>query len=133
MANLIYDKFKEECLTGANNLSTDNIKAVLVDSADYTVSASDEDLADIAAAARVATSANLSSKTVTGGVFDAADVTIAGVTGDSIEAVVLYVDTGTESTSRLIAYLDTGFTGLPITPNSGDIIIQWNASGIFKL
>ena len=37
----------------------------------------------------------------------------------SIEAIVIYVDTGTEATSPLVAFIDTA-TGLPITPNGGD-------------
>lgn len=134
MANFIYDKYKEDALSGTDNLTSVDVKVVLVDAADYTAnSATDEDLADIPVGARVATSANLTTKTVTGGVFDADDVTFTGVTGDESEALVIYIDSGAEATSRLIAYLDTGFTGLPITPNSGDIVVQWNASGIFKL
>jgi len=39
-----------------------------------------------------------------------------------------------ESTSRLIAWIDTG-TNLPVTPNGGDITVQWDAGAnrIFKL
>ena len=32
-----------------------------------------------------------------------------------------------------MANIDTGVTGLPVTPNGGDISITWNASGIFTL
>ena len=49
----------------------------------------------------------------------------------SIEAIVIYVDTGTEATSPLIAYIDTA-TGLPITPNGGDIIVTWD-NGVNKI
>ena len=50
------------------------------------------------------------------------------------EALVLWVDTGTPATSFLIAYFDT-VTGLPVTPNGGDIQIVWDsgANKIFKL
>ena len=37
------------------------------------------------------------------------------------------------ATSPLVAYIDTGVTGLPVTPNGGDIAVAWNASGIFAL
>jgi hypothetical protein len=40
-----------------------------------------------------------STKTVTDGVADANDVTLTAVTGDPSEALVIYKDTGTESTS----------------------------------
>jgi hypothetical protein len=43
------------------------------------------------------------------------------------------VDTGTAATSPLVAYIDTGVTGLPVTPNGGNITVTWNASGIFQL
>lgn len=82
--------------------------------------------------ARVATSGALANKTSTLGVADADDIIIAGVTGDQFEAVVLYEDTGTASTSRLIAYWDTA-GGLPLTPNGGAVSTTFNALGIFSL
>jgi hypothetical protein len=133
MANAIYPKFKEQTLQAGVNLSSGDIKAVLVDLADYTYSAADEFLSDVALAGRVATSPNLASKTFTNGLFDAADVSFTAVTGDQSEALIIYIDTGTAGTSRLIAFFDTGVTGLPVTPNGGDINVTWNASGIFQL
>jgi hypothetical protein len=75
----------------------------------------------------------LGSKTFTNGVFDAADVTFTAVTGASIEALIIWIDTGSNATSPLVAYIDTSVTGLPVTPNGGDISITWNVSGIFSL
>ena len=71
---------------------------------------------------------------MTDGVADAADVTWSSVTGDECEAIVLYKHTGTESTSRLIAYIDSA-TGLPVTPNGGDIKVEWDngSDKIFQL
>jgi len=135
MANALYDKGREGFLDGSIDWDTDNIKVVLIDAADYTVNlATDEDLADIAGAARVSTSGNLAGKTATAGVADANDVTFSSVSGDESEAVVIYKDSGVEATSRLIAYIDTA-TGLPITPNGSDITVQWDngADAIFKL
>lgn len=134
MANALYDKAREGFLSGLINYSSDNIKVVLVDTGLYTANlATDQYLSDIPSGARVATSSNLASKTVTNGVADAADVTFPAVTGASIEAVVVYKDTGTPSSSRLICYIDSGSSGIPITPNGGDIATAWHASGIFKL
>lgn len=106
MANVIYPKFKEQALQAGVNLSSGNIKAVLVDLADYTYSAAHEFLSDVAAAGRVATSANLASKTFTNGTFDSADPSFTAATGDQCEALILYIDTGTPGTSRLIAFID---------------------------
>ena len=135
MANAIYPLYKQALLTADSNIDLEagNVKVVLIDTTDYTYSATHDFLDDVAAAARVATSGNLTTKTVTNGTFDADNVTFSAVSGDSVEAFIIYIDTGVETTSRLVAYIDTGQTGLPVTPNGGDITITWNASGIFTL
>lgn len=134
MANALYDKGREAFLSGSINMASDTIKAALIDTGTYTVNLATHDFWDDVSAGVVGTPVTLGSKTVTAGVFDAADSTFATVTGASVEAIVLYKDTGTPSTSPLIAYIDTG-TGLPVTPNGGDILITWDngASKIFKL
>lgn len=135
MANAMYDLGRQGFLDGSIDWDTDNIKCVLVDAADYTVNLTTHQfLSDVAAGARVATSGNLASKTVASGVADAADVTFSAVTGDPSEALVIYKDTGSAATSRLIAYIDTA-TGLPVTPNGGDITVAWDngSNKIFKL
>ncbi len=135
MANLIFPKYKEALLNsdGTTDLDASNVKAVLVDLADYTYSSAHDFLDDVLVAARVATSGNLASKTTTNGTFDAADFTFTAVTGDPCEALIIYIDTGTAATSRLVAFYDTGVTGLPVTPNGGDINVTVNASGFFTL
>ena len=135
MASTIYPKCKEQLLQAGLNLSSANIKCILVDTADYTYSAAHEFLSDVAAASRVATSGNLASKTFTSGVFDAADITFTSVTGDQSEALILYADSGVEGTSRLIAYIDTFTSGMPFTPNGGNIDVAWDsgANKIFAL
>lgn len=133
MANLLYPKGKEAFLSGAINLSSDTIKVALVDTGTYTYSTSHQYLTDLASS-RVGTDQTLGAKTVTSGVFDAADSTFTAVSGNSVEALVLYKDTGSAATSPLIAYFDTA-TGLPVTPNGGDITIAWDngANRIFAL
>lgn len=131
--NALYPTYKQLILGAGLNLTTLNLKVVLVDTGAYTYSAAHDFLDDIAVGARIATSGNLASKTVTNGTFDAADITITAVSGTTVEALVIYNDTGTAATSNLIAYMDTGVTGLPLTPNGGDVTIQWSGSGIFAL
>lgn len=135
MANAIYPKYKEALISGSSDisLSTGNVKVALIDTADYTYSATHDFLNDVAGAAIVGTSANLGTKTVTNGVFDSADPTFTAVTGDVSEALIMYIDTGVSSTSRLVAYIDTGISNFPVTPNGGDINIVVNASGWFSL
>ena len=135
MANALYDKGRQRFLEGQFNWLTDTIKAFLVDTAAYTANmAVHEFLSDVGSSARIAGPVTLTAKASTGGAADAADITFASVAGPSIEALVLYRDTGTEATSPLIAYIDQA-TGLPITPNGGDIIVTWDngPNKIFKL
>lgn len=141
MANLLYPKYKELLLNPgtlgttsgtAVDLSDDTIKVALVDTGTYTYNAA-HDFYDDVSAGVVGTPQTLASKTVTSGTFDAADVTFTSVSGASVEALVIYKDTGTASTSALIAYIDTVASGLPVTPNGGNITVTWHASGIFAL
>lgn len=135
MANALYDKGREGFLDGSIDWDTDNIKVLLVDSADYTPNLSTHQFhSDITGAGIVATSGNLSGKTVTNGIADASDVTFTAVSGDQFEYIIIYKDTGVSATSRLIALIDTA-TGMPATPSGGDIIVQWDngANKIFKL
>tara|TARA_R110000824_G_C15064080_1_gene662715 strand:- start:147 stop:557 length:411 start_codon:yes stop_codon:yes gene_type:complete len=136
MANALYDLGREAFLSGDITWDGDAIKTILVDSALYTPNlATDQFLSDVPAGSRTATSSDLVSKTVAAGVADAGDVTYSAVPiDDPQEYVVIYQDTTVEGTSRLIALIDTA-TGLPVTPNGGDIIVQWSsgADKIFKL
>ena len=134
MANALYPKWKEQLLqfTANNNLSSGTVKVALIDTGVYTYSSADQ-FWSAASSASVGTPQTIGSKTFTNGVFDGADVTFTAVTGNSVEALLIYIDTGSAATSPLVAYIDTSVTGLPVTPNGGDITITWNASGIFAL
>lgn len=134
MANALYPKWKEQLLqfTANNNLSAGTVKVALVDTGTYTYNSANQFYSSVSSAV-VGTPQTIGTKTFTNGVFDGADVTFTAVTGSSVEALVLYVDTGSAATSPLVAFIDTSVTGLPVTPNGGDISITWNASGIFQL
>lgn len=133
MANAIYPKYKEALLDGAANTDVNDgpVKVALIDTGTYTYSAAHDFYDDVTGV--VGTPQAIANTTVTNGLFDGDDVTFTAVTGSSVEALIIYIDTGTAGTSRLVAYIDTGVTGLPATPNGGDIAITWNASGIFQL
>lgn len=131
MASVLYPKFKEGLLSGTIDLTTDVIRAVLIDTGTYTYSAAHNAYDDLSGVVATESSV-LGSKTVTDGVFDSANITFTAATGTTAEAVVLFTDTGTASTDLLIAYIDSG-TGLPVTPNGGDINLTVNGSGWFTL
>ena len=135
MANTLYDFARQRFLEAQINWMTDTIKVMLVDTGAYTPqTAVHQYLSDIPTSARIAGPVTLTAKSTTGGAADAADITFTAVSGASIEAIIIYVDSGTEATSPLIAFIDTA-TGLPITPNGGDIIVTWDngTNKIFKV
>lgn len=136
MASVVYPKYKEAILGAASNttLLTGTVRAVLIDVADYTYDAGHDMLNDVPAGARVSTSASLGNRSVTNGVFDAEDTLFPLATGDQAEAIIIYIDTGNEATSRLVAYIDSA-GGLPVTPNGQDINVAWDngPSKIFAL
>lgn len=133
MANAIYPKYKEALLDGASNIDVNDgtVKVALVDTGTYTYSSAHDFLDDISGV--VGTAQTIGNTTVTNGTFDGDNVTFSAVSGATVEALIIYIDTGNSATSRLVAYIDTGVTGLPVTPNGGDITISWHASGIFTL
>jgi hypothetical protein len=131
MANALYAKGKEKILSAAINLPSDTIKASLLSSS-YTANLSTDEFWSTISANLLNTSQTLGSKSVTAGVFDAADVTFTAVTsGSTVKAVVIWKDTGTASTSPLLVYIDT-ITGFPLATNGGDITITWD-NGSYKI
>ena len=133
MANVLYPEGKDNILSGNIDLLNDTIKAVLIDTGTYTYNTAHDAYDDLSGV--VGTATTIANITVTSGVVDGDDVTFSSVTGNSVEAIVIYKDSGTPSTSYLIAYIDSASAGLPVTPNGGDITIQWSsgANKIFAL
>ena len=143
MANALYTAAKENFLTGGIDFASDTIRMMIVDGADYTPNLATHDFFDDVNGVATATIGNsggnarsngtaLGTKTTTGGVADAADTTLTSVTGDICEYVLLFKDVSTDGNSDVMVLFDT-MTGLPVTPNGGDITVSWNASGIFAI
>jgi hypothetical protein len=139
MANDLFVAYRNVVVQGTmSDLSTATVKAMFVDHGVDTPNVStDAYISDIASGARIPAIAScpaLTGKTfgsVGAGSFDANDVTFLSLSGDSAESLILFVDTGTETTSRLLAYWDTA-SGLPLTPNGGDVVVSWSVSGIYR-
>lgn len=138
MANALYPLFKQSLLAGDanadldNNTATDGVYAVLVDTGTYTYSGAHQFYSSLSGI--VGTEQRIANPTVVNGLFDGDNVTFTAVSGSTVEAIVIFrKNAGANTTWRLVAYIDTGVTGLPVTPNGGDIVISWNASGIFQL
>ncbi len=137
MANAIYPTYKNSLLqadanTALTGSGSTGLYAALIDTGTYTYSAAHQFYSSLSGV--VGTDQEITSPTTVGGLIDGNDVTYTAVTGASIEAIVLYrKNAGANTTWRLLAYIDTSVTGLPVTPNGGNIAITWNASGIVQL
>lgn len=135
MANSLYDWGRANFLNGNIDWTTNDIRLDFIDEDDDVPDlVNDQDRADRVVAAIVDTSANFGGKTSAAGTADANDVTVAAVVGDEFESIDIYYWSGVDATSLLICNIDTA-TGLPLTPNGGDIIVQWDggADRIFTL
>lgn len=142
MANALYDWGREGFLGGDIDWNTATIKCCLVDTTagGYVLNLDTHQFMS-SVTGIVATSPALSGKTITDGIANAAAVTFSAVTGVQAEAIVIFQSSAVTGgadvaagAQRLIAYIDAA-TGLPVTPNGGDITVTWDTgtNKIFKL
>lgn len=130
MSRFTYAKNMLKVGSGTLDLSSlADVRAILIEDGQYTQDEiNDEFLSDIPVAARIATQAlssyDFGSSTTAIATADAVTFT-APTAGKTIKAVVLYEDTGVESTSPLLSY-DDEQDGLPLLTDGTDIFIIWN-------
>ena len=140
MADVIQNSFKKHIMNGGIDLDTDTIKVMLLTSSHSQDQDAHEFIDDVSAnevsgTGYSAGGASLANKAVTQdntdneGVFDADDVTWSTSTITARYAA-LYKDTGTPSTSPLIAIIDFGSDK---SSSAGNFVITWNAEGILNL
>lgn len=148
MSTVVHDDFRDGQLgTPAAPLTTvdfdaDGIDVSLLDQDDSgAITAATSNYGQVDTAVVVADRADSSevpliSKTVgivNTGVFDAADVTFNTITGDAADYLVLYKYDATPANAPLIVTWDSATTGIPVSPNGGDITVTFNASGILQI
>lgn len=149
MANALYPLFKAALLSPGMDLINNfvgsgsaaaptavTLKAIMV-KAPFVYAGTDQFLS-AAGANTVGTAQTLTSKTGLLGVLNAASITFAAVTaGSTANAVLIFMDTGSAATSRLVAYIDTltGAVPMSVVTNGGDVTVNWDtgASKIFAL
>ena len=135
--NLAYNKALEAMWGGllANTLpaGAGDVRAVLIEASSYTVDPTDEFLSDIPSGARIGGPVALSGITYTDGVFNCSSpITFtAPANGHQGDAIVIFLHTGTDATSKLLLYIDSGYN-LPLQTNGNDVDIQLD-SGAEKL
>jgi hypothetical protein len=127
MSNFIYGKAKESLLNGQINVISNDLKLLIIKS-DYVPNVNGHQfVSDINPSYIRIRSGKIQNVTNTLGVLDADDVQILSYSGLSFNAVIIYIDSGNDSTSRLLAYIDTSeglpFSGVNITST---ITIVWN-------
>ena len=148
MATVVHNNFRNAQLgtpggtTTTTDFDADTIHLSLLDQTDSgAITATSENYGEVDTPTVVADdsdSANvpLGSKTVGSvavGVFDAADVTYSAITGDAADYLTLFKFNATPANAPLIVTWDSATTGLPVTPNGGDITVTWNGSGILQI
>lgn len=134
MSKVLYNGYRQACLdSSAPDLTSVNVKITAV-SATYVYSAAHDFLDDVTGV--IATTGNLASKTIVNGYFDAANPNLGSPAGGStITGLILYHDTGTPSTSRLIAYTSENASGAALSVATDGTLITLNlhGSGLFRV
>ena len=127
MANFIYGKAKQSLLNGEFNISSDSLKVLLVTDSYVPNQNADQFVSNISSSYIKQRTSSLTNVTNILGVIDADDVLVASYSGLPFKALVIYKDSGTDSTSRLLAYIDTA-TGIPFLGINAvtDITINWS-------
>jgi len=129
VANFIYGKAKQSLLNGEFNISSDSLKVLLVTDSYVPSQNTDQFVSNISGSYIKERTSSLTNVTNILGVIDADDVTVAEYSGLAFKALVIYKDSGTDSTSRLLAYIDTA-TGIPFLGINAvtNITINWSNS-----
>jgi len=146
MASEMYPRGLQAFLAGELSwkaASPTDFRVYLLDST-AAFNAAHEDMADItgdkyASGVTGALTSLTNSFTASGVVADCtANPTISSLAQSGslvVSAMVLFkYASGVEANQTILAYYSaSSVTGLPLTPNGGDVTIQWHASGCFKL
>jgi len=147
MADAFYNIARKALFEGTLDLDNDTLMVMLIDTATYTFDAGDDYVDDGTAndpASAELTGGGYARQTLAGKTvtepdstkarFDATtDTTFASLgpcTPGTADAAILFKDSGSDGENMLIAYFDTEF---PIVTNGSDVVIEWNASGLFEL
>jgi S1-C subfamily serine protease len=127
MANFIYGKAKESLLNGQFNISSDSLKVLLVTQSYVPNQNTDQFVSNISGSYIKQRTSSLTNVTNTLGVIDADNILVSNYDGSAFKALVIYKDSGTDATSRLLAYIDTA-TGIPFLGINAttDITINWS-------
>lgn len=137
----VFRKAIQQMMTGALDLSNDDIRVLLVDSS-HNSDLDDDTIGDFTLLSEVAgTGYSTGGVALTGEVvthdsvndrveFDAVDATYSSVDGFTTAGGILYKFVTNVGLSLPIAVITSG--GFPKTANGGDLVFTWNAEGILQ-
>lgn len=140
MATIVHNEWLDSMLGewthSAIDLNSDNIDASLLDSADSgVITASFVDYDEVDTPTVLASTDLPSISSIVDGV-----VTLSGAltfssvaAGDEIDYLTVWKNSGTPATSPLILTWDNASTGIPVTPNGGDIVATWTTNILVTL
>ena len=146
MANVIYTRFFEQISNGSLAFNTANIACLLTQSSStYAANKTHDFVADVFSNGGVECNTGgyartaVANKTVT--IDDPNsrvelkfnNVSFGNLSsGQTVEAIIVYVNTGSDATSSLICHIDNA-TGLPAVLGGGEFLITVNAEGLIQL
>lgn len=123
--NKPYPKGKEHFAQADIDWTSGTFKLIAMTAA-YTYSATHEFVTNLSHI--VGRSNALTSLTDTGGVLNSASALFPTMTGAQFFYLAIVHDTGSDATSELLYYIDTG-TGLPTTPDGIDVTVTPHPTG----
>ena len=138
MATIVHTDWLDGMLGDATHSvidwNADNIDGSLLDATDSgSITAANVDYDEVDGATVVATE-DITIASITDGVVSTdGALTFAAVTGDAADYLTVFKNSGTPGTSPLAITWDSASTGLPVTPNGGDIVATWGSNIIVTL
>lgn len=125
MANEVYPKAKAAMLSGDVDVLVSTVRIQMFDD-DVVYDATDDFLDDVVGTA-VGSAIEITSKDVTSGQFTGSIGAFTPPNGFTVTALIVFVDTGVASTSRLLAWLDTKADTTPISipTTGGAMLLHW--------
>ncbi len=141
MATIVTDELRNAQLGNPTHsvidFDTDTIASSLLDETDSgSITTSTVDYDELDAATVVHAEEAHASKTVGtvgAGIYDAANLTMTAVSGDEVDWLTVHKDSGTPATSPVAIGYDSATTGIPLTPNGGDVTTTWAGGGILAI
>jgi len=130
MANFIYKKTKQSIMNGEINFSANLFKVLIIDKTYYTPNQdTDQYVSDIPANAIKKRSSQLENVTNSLGTIDAQNLSIPDYDGSAFNAIVLYVAGNSDSSSKLVFFIDTS-DGLPFAGSNTNtpLTLLWSNS-----